>query len=138
MGWPLPIARRRSGFPPWPPSPDAVPSNAPCGSQRPGVNVVPAIAPEHTANRHISVTDRLELLQSVTGDDAVERREILIEERGVQADGIEDLRAAIGLERADTHLGHHFEDALGDGLHIGLVRFFLTELLVEVVTQRRQ
>jgi hypothetical protein len=41
---------------------------------------VPAIAPEHTANRHISVTDRLELLQSVTGDDAVERREILIEE----------------------------------------------------------
>src|SRR6202044_3398591 len=44
------------------------------------VNRVPAIAPEHTANRHISVTDRLELLQSVTGDDAVERREILIEE----------------------------------------------------------
>ena len=33
---------------PLPPSPDAVPSSAPCGSQRPGVNVVPAIAPDGT------------------------------------------------------------------------------------------
>ena len=43
-------ARRR--FPrtscPWPPSPDAVPPTAPCGSQRPGINVVPAIAPDGT------------------------------------------------------------------------------------------
>lgn len=33
---------------PLPPSPDAVPPNAPCGSQRPGINVVPAIAPDGT------------------------------------------------------------------------------------------
>lgn len=33
---------------PLPPSPDAVPSSGPCGSQRPGVNVVPAIAPDGT------------------------------------------------------------------------------------------
>jgi outer membrane protein assembly factor BamB len=33
---------------PWPPSPDAVPASAPCGAQRPGVNVVPAIAPDGT------------------------------------------------------------------------------------------
>lgn len=33
---------------PWPPSPTATPASAPCGSQRPGVNVIPAIAPDGT------------------------------------------------------------------------------------------
>ena len=33
---------------PWPPSPGAVPPTMPCGAQRPGVNVVPAIAPDGT------------------------------------------------------------------------------------------
>ena len=33
---------------PWPPSPDAVPPSIPCGSQRPGINVAPAIAPDGT------------------------------------------------------------------------------------------
>ena len=33
---------------PWPPSPTAVPASFPCGSQRPGVNVAPAIAPDGT------------------------------------------------------------------------------------------
>lgn len=33
---------------PWPPSPDAVAPTRPCGSQRPGVNVAPAIAPDGT------------------------------------------------------------------------------------------
>ena len=33
---------------PWPPSPDAVPPSIPCGSQRPGINVAPAIAPNGT------------------------------------------------------------------------------------------
>lgn len=33
---------------PWPPSPTAVPGPFPCGSQRPGVNVAPAIAPDGT------------------------------------------------------------------------------------------
>ncbi|MDQ6800222.1 MAG: hypothetical protein M3041_05230 [Acidobacteriota bacterium] len=31
---------------PWPPSPDAVPPAITCGSQRPGVNVAPAVAPD--------------------------------------------------------------------------------------------
>lgn len=35
-------------FLPWPPTPDAVPSAAPCGSQRPGLNVAPAIARDGT------------------------------------------------------------------------------------------
>jgi len=33
---------------PWPPSVDAVPASAPCGSQRPGINVAPAVAPDGT------------------------------------------------------------------------------------------
>jgi hypothetical protein len=33
---------------PWPPSPDAVPSTTLCGSQRPGINVAPAVAPNGT------------------------------------------------------------------------------------------
>jgi hypothetical protein len=33
---------------PWPPSPTAVPPTQPCGSQRPGVNVAPAVAPDGT------------------------------------------------------------------------------------------
>ncbi|HEX7254017.1 MAG TPA: hypothetical protein VF376_14135 [Thermoanaerobaculia bacterium] len=34
--------------PPWPPSSTAMPPASPCGSQRPGVNVIPAIAPDGT------------------------------------------------------------------------------------------
>ena len=34
--------------PPLPPSPTAKPPTSPCGSQRPGVNVIPAIAPDGT------------------------------------------------------------------------------------------
>jgi hypothetical protein len=33
---------------PWPPSPDAVPPSIPCGSQRPGLNIAPAVAPDGT------------------------------------------------------------------------------------------
>ncbi|HLJ74726.1 MAG TPA: hypothetical protein VKU62_09085, partial [Thermoanaerobaculia bacterium] len=33
---------------PWPPSPNATPPSSPCGSQRPGVNVAPAIASDGT------------------------------------------------------------------------------------------
>ena len=33
---------------PWPPSADAIPPSIPCGSQRPGINAAPAIAPDGT------------------------------------------------------------------------------------------
>ncbi len=33
---------------PWPPSPTAVPASVPCLSQRPGVNIAPAVAPDGT------------------------------------------------------------------------------------------
>jgi hypothetical protein len=37
-----------AGSLPWPPSPSALPPASACGSQRPGINVVPAIAPDGT------------------------------------------------------------------------------------------
>jgi hypothetical protein len=33
---------------PWPPAPDSLPASAPCGPQRPGLNVGPAVAPDGT------------------------------------------------------------------------------------------
>jgi hypothetical protein len=33
---------------PWPPSPTAVPQSFPCGTQRPGLNIAPAVAPDGT------------------------------------------------------------------------------------------
>ncbi len=33
---------------PWPPTPDAVPPQVQCGTQRPGINVAPAVAPDGT------------------------------------------------------------------------------------------
>src|SRR5262249_42753327 len=65
-------------------------------------------------------------------------REILVEELGVEADRIEDLRAAIGLEGADAHLGHDLQQALRDRLDIGFMRLALGELLIELVAQRRE
>jgi outer membrane protein assembly factor BamB len=44
---------------PWPPSPDAVPTTTACGTQRPGINIAPAIAPDgtiYTASRAHLVT----------------------------------------------------------------------------------
>jgi len=51
-GAPAPTSDCQAQFPndqrPWPPTPDAVAPTIPCGSQRPGINVVPAIAEDGT------------------------------------------------------------------------------------------
>ena len=51
-GAPEPADLCLSTFPndqqPWPPSPTAVAPSVPCGSQRPGINVAPAVAPDGT------------------------------------------------------------------------------------------
>ena len=39
-------------------------------------------------------------------------REVAIDERVLEADRLEDLRAAIALQRRDAHLRHHLENAL--------------------------
>ena len=47
--------------------------------------------------------------------------EELLDELAGQAHGVENLRAAIGLVGGDAHLGHHFQDALADGLDVVLL-----------------
>ena len=39
-------------------------------------------------------------------------REVLIDERPIEADRFEDLCATVALQRRDAHLGHHLQDAL--------------------------
>ncbi len=46
--------------------------------------------------------------------------EVVVDELRVEADGIEDLRTAVGLERRDAHLGHHLQHALLDGFDVGI------------------
>ena len=58
--------------------------------------------------------------------------EVLLHERRAQADGVEDLRAAVGLIGGDAHLGHHLQQALVDGLDVALLRFLEGQLLVEL------
>ena len=64
--------------------------------------------------------------------------EILVNERGVEADGIEDLRPAVGLIGGDAHLRHHLLDALGDRLDVAAVSFLLVQGRGKIVAQCRQ
>ena len=57
---------------------------------------------------------------------------------GLQADRVENLRAAIGLVGRDAHLGHHLEQALADRLDVALDDFLVVELLRQVVLHRDQ
>jgi hypothetical protein len=56
-------------------------------------------------------------------------REVALDQIGVEADGLEDLRAPVALERRDPHLGHHLEDALVDGLAVVLDRLVAVDAL---------
>ena len=47
-------------------------------------------------------------------------REIPLDELLLEADGFENLRAAIALQRRDAHLGHHLQDALVQRLDVAL------------------
>ena len=44
--------------------------------------------------------------------------EVLVDELGVQADGLEDLRAAVALDGGDAHLGDDLDHALDGGLDV--------------------
>ncbi len=73
-----------------------------------------------------------DLLESHAFDLAVRAREVFGDEVRPESDGIEDLRAAIGLVGGDAHLRHHLEDALVDRLDVALDRFLGGDLLVEI------
>ena len=54
----------------------------------------------------------------------------------LQADGVEDLRAAIGLVGRDAHLGHHLEQALADRLDVALDDLVVVERAGQAVLHR--
>ena len=64
--------------------------------------------------------------------------EIFGDEIGLETDGIENLRAAIGLVSGDAHLGHHLENALVDRLDVALDDLLLVELLRQIILHRPQ
>ena len=45
-------------------------------------------------------------------------REVAVDEALLEADGLENLRAAVALQGRNAHLGHHFEDALVERLDV--------------------
>ena len=72
--------------------------------------------------------------------DAAEPRrgagEVPVDERAVEAHRLEDLRAAVRLQRGDAHLGHHLEQPLLDRLDVAGLRLGLVELELARVRQR--
>ena len=76
-------------------------------------------------------------LQTYTADGAVVCAEIGLQERLRQADGLENLGAAVAADGRDAHLGHNLEKAFLDGLDIvglgGGIVFLYLALLDEVV-----
>ena len=69
-----------------------------------------------------------DLFQSDAADARWRPGEILIDHFLPQADRLEDLRAAIGLDRRDAHLGHHLDHALVDGLVVAFHRVLVTDV----------
>src|ERR1700741_1569274 len=61
-----------------------------------------------------------DLVKADALDLAVGAGEVSRDEVRPEPDGVEDLRAAIGLIGGDAHLRHHLEDALVDRLDVAL------------------
>src|SRR6185312_13195311 len=74
------------------------------------------------AERIVVAADRLlgDLLQADALDGGRRTGEVGVDEVRAEADGVEDLRAAIRLIGRDAHLGRHLEDALADRLDVAM------------------
>ena len=72
--------------------------------------------------RERALVPLLDLLRDDVDADAADARrrprEVAVDERLLEADRLEDLRAAVALQRRDAHLGHHLEDALVERLDV--------------------
>ena len=79
-----------------------------------------------------------DLAQAGALDLRVRAGEVLAHEARLEADGIEDLRAAVGLIGRDAHLGHDLQHALVDRLDVALLRLLQGQLLVELGQQLLQ
>ena len=69
-----------------------------------------------------------DLLQADAADLRRGRREVLVDERAIEADRFEDLRAAIALQRRDAHLRHHLQHALVERLDVALDRVVVRDV----------
>ena len=69
-------------------------------------------------------------------DAGVGAGEVLGDEIRLQSDGVEDLRAAIGLIGRDAHLRHDLEQALADRLDVTLDDVLVVERAGQAVLQR--
>src|SRR5262245_25510673 len=77
-----------------------------------------AIEVGHDLERMVMTVGRL-FVDRIQPDAADARRgpgEVLVDYFSAKADRLEDLRAAIALQRRDSHLRRDFDHALGDGL----------------------
>ena len=61
-------------------------------------------------------------------------REVAVDERLVEANRLEDLRAAVTLQRRDPHLRHHFQDALVQSLDVARHGVRVRDALEHVLT----
>ncbi len=104
----------RSEIPvPWPPSADAVPPAAPCGSQRPGLNVAPAVAPDGTiytiSRAHFNARDAflVAVNSDLTPRWAASLRDRMRDGCGVRADqgGVLPPDGAVGGCRVGSRVG---------------------------------
>ena len=100
-----------------------------------GVGVDGVVAPGVAVPAHRLLGD---LLQAGALDGGGGAGEVLVHEFRAQADGIEDLGAAVGLVGGDAHLGHDLEQSLADGLDVAPVDLFLVQLLGQIVPDGRQ
>ena len=85
-----------------------------------GARVGAEVAPERLGGEHVEA-------------DAADPRggagEVAVDDLALEPDGLEDLRAAIGLDRRDPHLGDRLEQALADGLDDPLLGLLDLEVL---------
>ncbi len=95
---------------------------------------IEAVAIERRVAEGVAVTAQAlfrDLLQADALDGGAGAEEELVDEGGLEADRVEDLRAAIGLVGRDAHLGHHLQHALADRLDVALDHLLGIDLLGE-------
>ena len=65
-------------------------------------------------------------------------REIFFNKRVAQADGVENLRATIGLVGRDAHLGHNLQETLPDRLDKALLNLIGRNFILQVFRHRAE
>ena len=102
---------------------------------------IEGVAVDRRVAEGVAVTAR-GLLRDLRHADALDGRgraeEVAADEGRVQADRVEDLRAAVGLVGGDAHLGHHLQQALIDRLDVAVDDLVVGEVRRELVLHVEQ